>query len=617
MGGVETTTRGLVALLAALLLSGPALAQVGDTIDVASPFSPAWFGDEPNTPAPGRLPFGTHPTDTVTEYGADRNGFSRPQVTRARVLQATPMADTPVAFLDTGGAMERFAGDAFLLPGVPYQFVAWYGDWLDHNEDGWLTDGSASATDVTVNAEGTRDCGRTEVPPSPRLDDRDGALGQVSHRCRGVDEWGPASPPLGVGSLVGYVTPYVPVYTMPLNSLGAEQTRQPDLFFAEVSSSEGGRYAATAGAAANWDVHFTDNSLLQTTVVEVHARPRTTTAGPRLYVHEDADPLARTDTDVFRSVNGDLETIYRVSLLQPLAEAGCDLDHAESAVSGSCPEPLHDALRPVLDPLTGAGSAEALVGPTLATLRPTWPQEDSGHDHASGFHPYLDLRLEMSGWRDAVLVAQNEPVVAASWSYTADGAHHVPLVASVYGWLGLWNDLDGDGFVGDAEAGQAAGCPDAYSCGARADPNTFEDASSRGEWNGLCRAGVGYGVIDVVLSTPDGRWGPTGVYVLTDGHEEGATMVSTARVVDATVEDAVQGDVQTLVLNGPVVVHANCGWVGEPGRYRGYEQVLFPAGNLGFDVALATDDVDVAFDRDGAPAIETVRDDDVYPAWAA
>lgn len=524
----------------------------------------SWLGNEPNVPSSGRLPYPPLDGDTQ-DYRADANGMDDARRGDAvRILGVSALVGVEGRAFDVNTLLASFAGGAFLLPG-PQRFEAWLGTWADHDGDGTI--------------------------------DR---VGDV--------EWSP-----GYGEVVGYLTPLTPTSTQPGNTLFMRPGGDPDLRF---ERGDGGRYTVAGG----FDLLFVDNSMLETTVSEVFDSPVASTGTWRTMIPSES---SRIDVDLYKAVDPTVEALYREIVVAPIVGAGCDVDHPENSaldfVTGDrCPDgnPVGPAAR---DALTTLGidpqdaDADSSVGAVFAPVLPPYPMEVSGYDHAFESHPYFDLRLQYAVHN----AAQDYPAhLIGAPSHAASGAAEAPLFAGVYGRLGVWQDANGDGFIG-APQGNERCDPAPYHCGhpLYRDPNDYESS----EWLGLCRQGDAGHTVNVTLrpDTPGARWGSAGVYVWTADYHEGAAFGGTPDVLRDSVVDGTDARLDRLVLAGPVKMHLTCGWLYDPGQYTSYEHLVFPSSNIGFGIVLASESVGVRFMRDGILVEEFVQDVDVVPAWAS
>ncbi|HLE96002.1 MAG TPA: hypothetical protein VI997_01420, partial [Candidatus Thermoplasmatota archaeon] len=546
-----------------------------------------------------------HNTDSaVASYPADANGISAARagaatlVLGARWYHRDPASGSSTATsVDAPLLLAAFDDDDHMLP-LPGHFLAWHGTWTDLDRDGWITDPAFTGA-AFVDVMSGRTCGERSL----RVDDPDGGIvGNVSFRCSAADEWDGATTSADAVEVVGYVTPYVPTQTHAGLTLFEEQTRNPDLAFRlDPTAPEGGRYLAPR---SNFDLVPFDNGLLETTVTEVLSKPTLATTGPRTKIFGD---LSLIDVDLYTSIDPNVETLYQDRVLREIASRDCDADHPEN----------NAPLVPRLFEADGNGCVAATpladvveatyptVGPVAARVLP--PAENDGPEgvgrHSTRPHVWFDVDLAYAAYVPAAAVTQDGDL--GQVAPMADGRAGAPLVAGVYGHLGVWHDLDADGWIGAPAVPH--GCGDAYACGTVQDPNLYRDTE---EWNPTCRPVGTTGIVNATLSSSTGAWGPTGAYLVSDGEPRSSGFAS--EPFDDVVLDLLDADVDRLVLAGPIPVHLVC--TGPPGFYRSYEHVVFPIAKADFDVRLETEVFRVSFLAADGPVTEQTFDEDTVPA---
>lgn len=575
--------RTLVVLTVLTLLAGPA-AAFGTTFasDVTD------FSEEPDT-------------------DADDNGIpeAREGLAPVRILNAKWINDATPLF--TGGLTQTDAvalfggfGSRFILPLATGQFQAWYGDWTDIDQDGRL-----STTEAQYVGAGL----------TPRTcDDIVGIPGAVVGDCsRGPSEW----TSVRGANVFSYVSPNAPSTTLVTNNLGIENLEdlldppqepagEPDITYGPWEFPEGGRYIAPTDGGTFF---FVDNSALETTTVETLVNP-VPSSGARTIAAAEGEP---TDVDVYSALDPALESIWHDVVVSTVASTGCSIDRPWGVLTDAeCLSTL---------PTGDTSSVDPTAGPLNAALFPGIVNEDDGRDHTVEPRLYFDVHVDLSLWQPLIVAAGDGS--AGPFSPDASGRAGAPAYMGVYGRLGLWHDVNADGWIGDPEP--ASGCPDAYDCGMTADPNDYASP----EWDAFCRAtDRPVGEVLATLTSSEGTWG-SGVYVMVDHDFYGLTTLGfapdwyefdgTSAVgyswYDDAALDLADGNPDHLVTEGPIGLHLNCGGLTDAGWYRSYEKILFPeGGNRGYDIVLETVPFEERVLVQGVLVDEPAYDRDVVPA---
>lgn len=168
----------------------------------------------------------------------------------------------------------------------------------------------------------------------------------------------------------------------------------------------------------------------------------------------------------------------------------------------------------------------------------------------------------------------------------ASGASHLPGYITIDGYVGVWRDLDGDGYIGSPGASG-----DARNGGWVPDPNDYR--ANGGEF-------AGYGDVAVINATlrptSASGWGPAGVWVE-------ARFTSPPDVPGA-------GGASVLYLGStpiPISLHR---YGDSQAQYISDQQVFFPQGSAGIPFRFDSAPVLVTFTSGGASVNENVHDGD-------
>ncbi|HVL47366.1 MAG TPA: hypothetical protein VM889_02290 [Candidatus Thermoplasmatota archaeon] len=414
--------------------------------------------------------------------------------------------------------------------------------------------------------------------------------------------------PIGPRPLHGYVEPGSrPAATSAI----APDERTPDFTYSFA------RYYYVAGTSSGSEIEgrpfitgannvflFLDGSVLQalrvTTVSDAVLAP--TPDGSRPYT-----PQAHSLIDVDRYVAmapGPVEALYGGILwpfVAPLASPsygscpnGCELapwflenapvDVGDLGIYGRYPSELEE------------GSGSTRVG--LHAV------------HLEDYAPWIDLvprqnpkGIEFGGFLGAPYLLDAPLHASSRGGLTMPPGH---LVAEV--WTGVWMDLDGDGWIGDADDA------DPYQGGTRPLPHDYR--RPYGEFLGAFASGPKpasalYKASITVTATPLDPvtgWGPAGVWTSFFGAPYPISSGGN-HCIEST--EVVVTKLCTYQTHGPVTLTASA--VGSTaGRY--YSLGLFlPLGSPGFSVC--TESVQVTYHRDGSPVTETLSDCDVIDPW--
>ncbi|HLE97758.1 MAG TPA: hypothetical protein VI997_10345 [Candidatus Thermoplasmatota archaeon] len=492
----------------------------------------------------------------------------------------------------------------FLIPGTTYGTV-FHGWWTDLNGDGFIT-GTNIASDAFVFWAPHRE-----------------------YRTGGQEWAGRCSP------IVGYLSPH--------NVAAASTDREADIVYGPQVCGKGLQRVDSGGFV------MSDVSLLETIVTEAYSDVEYTPGGDRDWTPV-VDPLCPClhDTDAFKAVDPTLETLY-INTVKVARDTA--LTTANGAVATALATVENAA------PLVG-GTVAPLVAAAVQSAVPRVTPEISGYDHSLAYKPYLDVHM-------AAYYSSCHVFCAA----TVYGNITPPLGLNgeesfMPGWMGAvarfgyWWDKNGDGWIG--EPGYDSACGDAYDCGLDSDPNRYSVEESNGEFSPACATtyrpptGLPYfETINVTLTprTEGQLWVPvpvgteipngggenipfdaegrtthvgTGVVVFDDppGSQDGEIILGTGLGV---VRTALGGKPYFLpptyhlhtVEQGPITLRLDCGGVGHTTTdlYWSWQTLLFPSGNMDFDIDLVSQDVPSVSVQFGVTAGMTVRDEDVLVAW--
>lgn len=600
-------------ICAFLTVSAPVSALVRLDTGVADV---GFIGDEPNVRSSGRVPFEWRGSPSRF-YPADANGLeSARQGVPSNVLAVEWVSGSCGAEgLCSTAATSTFYGNfvnrdrPVIVPGTG-RFEAWLGRFVDTDEDGHIRDVN-SRTDV-VHVSSTGGCGGgTLGAGTVGTGDPYGIVG-LSVRCHRVDEWDGYQ-----GTIVAYVTPGdwsgdAVNRAFEADPLAAtdEGPERPDVSFAHVPRDEGvsGRYVAPA---SGFELVTLDGSLVQTTVVEAISSPITVFGGPRT---KEAQTASLVDVDRYSSLDLTIESIYQNLAVRPAADFGCDPKSPEDG----CPATTAGVLEPLR---TGAEGAVVAVGPATGAFVAD-VERDPQEGARGGISPRLDLVAEASLAAPLVVttydpqarVTRDVPSLNGPASY--DGTHRASLVLSLRARLGLWWDMDEDGWIGSPLP--APGCPDVHDCGARPDPHEYED--SRGEYIPLCGnretglAAAAAGSFFATAATASGHWG-SGVYVMSDRHnalDSGDPLADDGRAAHNPYDDLLFASATSYVTSGPIQLTMTC-TEDAPGTYRSYERIVFAAGANTLSDVTIHGSTTLDYDAWGISSESDVEDVDVLP----
>jgi len=337
-------------------------------------------------------------------------------------------------------------------------------------------------------------------------------------------------------------------------------------------------------------VVFLDGSLLQsvrtTTVAEAILQPD----GERPYTLTDASLV---DIDVAAAAApGPVADIFGATLATPVNAIG-------SPSVGSCPGECRIgpsfATGTALEGPVGALAAGQYVPPAREWL-PGSGASNAGRraEYNASYTPWADLAAAWAPWSGSASRFAG-PVPGRA----ADGrASAMPGVLVFHAWVGLWKDLDGDGFVG-------APGEDPYAGGTRPTPDAYADP--RGEFHGIyptspespARAW------NVALTlTPDSDW--SGVVVLDNFY--GSVKCGNEMLLDGIFSCLKPG---LWGVHGSAPLQFSLHLVAaEPGRLVSSSALLLPTGSPGFTACMAP-----AYLRHGVNEAEWVHDCDVVARW--
>lgn len=503
-----------------------------------------------------------------------------------------------------------------LLPG-PGRFEAWYGVFADLDGDGWIRPANGRQENAHASIEGS-------CQASIRADDRNGigseqgVVTPYSVRCRRETEWAGEGPV----EIVAYVSPGewngADVANRGTNawdplaeprSRGAER---PDLAFALIAGAPGeitGRYASPSSGA---DLLLLDQSMLQRLLVEAFSHPVAAVDEARTLVPSDA---SRVDVDVYDAIDPAIERIYADVVVAPMDAWGCDVARLELG----CPK-LTD---PATEPLRETKDAVLVgVGPAVAPFFAKWERDPQDADREAP-SPYLDVVAEVSLAASLVKahvdagdrVGRYTPFSNAEFSASGDGRARATPHMSFRAYLGVWQDVDGDGWIGSPVP--RGGCPDVYDCGSRPNPHRYDG----GEYTPMCGdhmlAGLAPrvdGAFRALLTPEGGRWGVSGVYVLSDRADAtgGDPLANDGSAPYDPYDDALLAP--RLVMSGPVAVTMTCSQA-DPGSYRSYERlVTLDGSNLSYGIGVEAATT-LEFRDQGIDSTAMVLDVDRITSW--
>lgn len=623
----------IIALVFVVVAVGPAAAQRIDQHADGTNF----VGDEPSVTSAGMLEY-NYGNSPSAAYPADANGLGPERLsTPSEILSVVWNTELIARIATTSTLLSEFAGKDYMVPGTG-TFVAWYGQFQDHNGNGWIDDGNRAFDRTHTSAE--LDCGGTQGLGVVSTNDPNGvgkpqgANTQVSLRCARIDEFTPKVLATGASPPVAYVTPgdwrdycgdWVNKWAHPeveadgcgeimlIDEPRGSGAESPDFAFkgGATESIPTGQYVAPG---SGFDYLAVDNSLLMTTVIETISEPKVTTSGPRTH---EAQLGSLVEVDIYTSVDPAVESAYQESIAATLAATGCGYGEAEYLNLG-----CRKTTDPVTEPIRKSGPTGA-VGPTLAKFFAKQEQcpNRACEDYSA---PHLFMDLYMVNSRSIYGVGLNSPgEVGRDVAPAGDSTARPVATVEIDAVFGVWTDVDGDGWIGTPEYDPT--CPgDPYQCGAKQRPHQTDVNAAPDEFTRTCGAkeslGNQVGGSMAVTLTPagGGDWG-TAVYVMTDRwnqanqnqdalRDDGRGMFNPYDDLAHDVAEA-DGEVDSVVTSGPITLHLTCTAPG--GAYESYEQLVF-AGPPSSDVTV-TADHGLAFEVAGVGTDERVSDTDVYP----
>jgi len=446
-----------------------------------------------------------------------------------------------------GSNTERNFGLPDLIPPGASRFFAWSGFWND------------------LNGNRVLDLEETANPQQP------------SNPTRGPNhEWARSPEPvvayLEPGSHPGFMSA----------SAAAEGT--PDIRFVDRVFS----YPHHEQEPAPGPVLFLEGSLLSPVTM--------TTVSAAILAPDGATPYtlrtnSRVDVDRYVAVApGPVASLYAATL-------GPIVTPNQSPTLG--------AYRVELPPLGGTG-LESTAGPAYAALYASYPVEHAPDSMSTAAGRHADFVSNYAGWIDLLPrsgYAEGSSVFQAT-AYTlrvggtgsslgrgVDGGQAVLPGALLHFELrlGLWKDIDGDGFVGTARAG------DAYESGTRPSPDDYHNA--RGEFFGTVARYPSLSSKEKLFATlvPDESWGPGGVRFVGRG----------------------EGESQQAPNGGTTPVKVALGFdPRSPGLYTSHT-MFFPAGTLEGGFTVCIEPVLIHYvDAAGVEVRETLKDCDRFERLA-
>ena len=625
--------RILAVLMAAAFLSTSGLVAA-QRIDTET--SVGWVGDEPNTPSAGVNPNAWDGSPSAN-YPAEQNGLGPDRVTSsAPILAVNFVHNVPQSpNFDVNSAHSRLLGAfvtrGMMLPGMG-QFQAYFGEFQDFNGNGWIDDANHNYDRAHVSTRGqcTTDLrqgdpnGLGETLPTGEATDTGLTL-----RCIGdPDEFVPGD---GGTVIVAYVTPgtwgggsdWVNRWVNPWNPLtppADPAPETPDFQFKSigVEGETTGRYFAPD---TNFQYTPTDSSVLETITLEAISDAKTVNTGPRT---QEKSATSLVEVDNYAAMDPTVAALYFETVTRPLGAAGCNPDFMERG--------CRDTTDPFTEPVRKeTARSDTTVGPVVGQVVTKWEQNPNGLDYTDP-HLFLDLFWDTSlaagavvSFNDNNIVAGVSPYSNAQLSPTADGSPHAWPQISIMGYFGVWQDLSGDGWIGQPQ--QSEGCGDAYNCGNKPWPHEYPQnvgGDGKGEFTVACGArevqtnGANVaGAFFVTVTSSDNVWGGEGVYVLTDRRDVRNLNADVRRddgrgifipYDDIAFDVADNQRVDALVTEGPVEMMMVCR--NQNGFYYSYERLVFPGTNLDYDITVSGG-TGGDFVNEGVPQDERVHDIDV------
>ncbi|HVL47053.1 MAG TPA: hypothetical protein VM889_00680 [Candidatus Thermoplasmatota archaeon] len=568
-GGIFLSIHRPVTLLlvAALLAATPALARHAETARER----------EESNPAPGQLTcvapatpgceawYPTNPAKVLEPAGGvlilDAMVWTGAVVHNMLLYDGAPQPHFSGADRETGGAMAPL-----VVPGQ-LSFRAWYGYWLDADQDGVI--------DLNI-----RSGPPTESPQT----------GSDFEAYRPGNEFATADEgATRLDHLVAFVTPGArPAIT----DTGRPAESQPDLVYALPGSNPDRMFRSFTSIVA------VDGSLLEAWTIEsvgqVALIPDENLNRPyRVSEH------SRLDIDRYAAVApGPVESIYKATVAPLVREFA-------SPSLGSCPGRCNFPPAPVdaAGPAIGAayGRYEREVDPALAD-DPRRASTNAGRlgEFQAAYHAWIDVLPSMTlGAASMTPLRKNYPLPGKS----ADGGLAVlpGTLVSFELWTGVWKDLNGDGYIGVASA-------DPYEGGNRPQPERYDDpAGEFVPWNARNAAG---GTAQFITVTPDGTWGQAGVYVFATAGvpAQGPCVIrlptNNCVLTEYLGEQHILRGTETHRRQMTVVAGT------EDGHWTAGEYLWFPEGTMPTGFTVCTDKTEIQYEAAGVLVPESVRDCD-------
>jgi len=338
---------------------------------------------------------------------------------------------------------------------------------------------------------------------------------------------------------------------------------------------------------------FIDGSLLQTIVIVTVTDPVFAPDG----LGRPYTPGATSLADVDRypaAAPGSVSALYAATLAKPVNDLG-------SPSLGLCPGGC--AVGPFAPPEPLAGPAGAAWSLGYARTLPEWDEASNSTaagrraDYVARPTPWVDLRLLTSPGPGPASLAAGPLVGRDATGAPAPAPGFVALEV----WYGLWHDLDGDGFIGDAGE-------DPYAAGARPSPDDYAQAA--GEFIGRFPTATASTTAEVfavkMVARPLATWGAGVGLFDREGLPICPGRTQRTNVADCRANGALHTGDKPLNLTA-------LSSMTDRGRYRGGHTLFFPAGSPGFEVCVAA-----VYLRHGPiedPRVDRVADCDVFGRW--
>lgn len=572
---------------------------------------------------------------------------------------------------DAANLFQDFTGSTYMTPGTQSTFTAFFGMWTDLDKDGirdasayWRHGANGHDRQVFVNADDRDACSQQATPTvdedgmrvaggqegnlAPAIDSPVG----VEFRCSSANEWdtvpgwattkpeviGYIAPSDGatgavLTTVMNPVTPDVespcPIFLIE-NEEGCDNPpgqQQPDITYTAGDFYGQGTYSWTGVFG------FTsDGSILETKVITTISDPIVTTTGLRA---KEIGPASLVDVDIYSAIDPTAEALYQGVLHDVVGATASGIVGPVNAAYDDACAASNDASAPTGVRMCGddqTSQSDAVSGPQRARFFGVAEDRSDVFDY-SDKHLFLDLAIRESeaihaqatadngGFFGYVDIADGDTQDNGIFCYDLSGTPDARSgdtscgAAARYqvdGFFGVWQDLNGDGFVGNPAV--APGCPDAYNCGATQDPN--EDLWSFGstdEWTPQCLPGKS-GATTVTLTTASGNWGPVGAYVQYDDESDlDSTQGARAQFnpYDDIARDASDGSL-TLVASGPIEMTIVC----TGGGYYASFEIVYVPGGLAEDITMTSAVFEMDLVAAGVPEGESIQDVDTQAAWA-